>query len=107
MGNAVPAATAERSGLLEIETVGAVLSVGLNRPAKRNALNDGIILAIQDCFCSLTDGIGAVVIHGIGDHFSSGLDLSELTEHDATDGLLHSQMWPRVFDRIQYIPVPV
>ena len=23
---------------------------GLNRPAKRNALNDGIILAIQDCF---------------------------------------------------------
>src|SRR3982074_3128058 len=107
MGNAVPAATAERSGLLEIETVGAGLSVGLNRPAKRNALNDGIILAIQDCFSSLPDGIGAVVIHGIGDHFSSGLDLSELTEHDATDGALDSQMWHRVFDRIQYIPVPV
>src|SRR6476469_3208482 len=45
MGNAAPAATADRSALLEIEQVGAVLSVGLNRPAKRNALNDGIILA--------------------------------------------------------------
>jgi (methylthio)acryloyl-CoA hydratase len=107
MGNAAPAATAERSALLKIETVGAVLSVGLNRPAKRNALNDDIILAIQDCFAELPDGIGAVVIHGIGDHFSSGLDLSELTDHDATGGLIHSQMWHRVFDRIQYSRVPV
>ena len=48
-----------------------------------------------------------MVIHGIGDHFSSGLDLSELTEHDATEGLRHSQMWHRVFDRIQYSRVPV
>src|SRR5471032_3263087 len=106
MGNAVPAA-AGPSELLEIKQTGAVLTVGLNRPAKRNALNDGIILAIQDCFSDLPDGIGAVVIHGIGEHFSSGLDLSELTEQDATDGLRHSQMWHRVFDRIQYSSVPV
>jgi enoyl-CoA hydratase/carnithine racemase len=107
MGNAASAATAAPSSLLTIEQTGPVLAVGLNRPAKRNALNDGIILAIQDCFSNLPDGIGAVVIHGVGDHFSSGLDLSELTEHDATDGLLHSQMWHRVFDRIQYSRVPV
>src|SRR5258708_12646165 len=107
MGNAAPAVTADQSALLKIETAGAVLTVGLNRPAKRNALNDGIILAIQDCFSNLPDGIGAVVIHGIGEHFSSGLDLSELTDHDATDGLRHSQMWHRVFDRIQYTRVPV
>jgi enoyl-CoA hydratase/carnithine racemase len=107
MANAATAATAEHSALLRIETAGAVLSVGLNRPAKRNALNDGIILAIHDCFANLPDEIGAVVIHGIGEHFSSGLDLSELTEQDATDGLRHSQMWHRVFDRIQYSRVPV
>src|SRR5580693_4511544 len=107
MGNAAPAATADVSALLKVESLGPVLTVGLNRPAKRNALNDGIILAIQECFSSLPDGIGAVVIHGIGDHFSSGLDLSELTEQDATEGLRHSQMWHRVFDRIQYSRVPV
>src|SRR3982750_4651604 len=107
MGNAVSAAAAGQSELLEIKQRGAVLSVGLNRPAKRNALNDGIILAIQDCFSHLSDGVGAVVLHGIGDHFSSGLDLSELTEHDATEGLRHSQMWHRVFDRIQYSRAPV
>src|SRR5260370_23683841 len=107
MGNAAPAETGDVSALLKVEISGPVLSVGLNRPAKRNALNDGIMLAIQDCFSNLPDGIGAVVIHGIGDHFSSGLDLSELTEHDATDGLRHSQMWHRVFDRVQYCRVPV
>jgi (methylthio)acryloyl-CoA hydratase len=106
MGNASTAA-AGQSDLLKIEQKGAVLTVGLNRPAKRNALNDGIILAIQDCFSNLPEGTGAVVIHGVGDHFSSGLDLSELTEHDATEGLRHSQMWHRVFDRIQYSRVPV
>src|ERR1700732_3281128 len=107
MGKHAPAATADPSALLRIETSGPVLSVGLNRPAKRNALNDGIILAIQERCTDLPGGIGAVVIHGIGDHFSSGLDLSELTEHDATEGLRHSQMWHRVFDRIQYSRVPV
>jgi enoyl-CoA hydratase/carnithine racemase len=103
MGNAA----ADASALLRIETSGPVLSVGLNRPAKRNALNDGIVLAIGECFANVPDGIGAIIIHGVGDHFSSGLDLSELTEHDATEGLRHSQMWHRVFDRIQYSRVPV
>jgi len=107
MGNAASAVPADQSGLLSIEKSGPVLRVGLNRPAKRNALNDGIMSAIQECFASLPDETGAVVIHGIGEHFSSGLDLSELTEQDATEGLRHSQMWHRVFDRIQYSRVPV
>jgi (methylthio)acryloyl-CoA hydratase len=107
MGNAEAAAPAAQPELLKVEIAGRVMTVGLNRPAKRNALNDGIILAIGDCFANQPDDIGAIVIHGIGDHFSSGLDLSELTDHDATGGLLHSQMWHRVFDRIQYSRVPV
>jgi enoyl-CoA hydratase/carnithine racemase len=107
MGNAASAATADPAALLKIEQQGAVLTVGLNRPAKRNALNDGIMLAIQDCFSNIPEGVGAIVIHGVGDHFSSGLDLSELSERDATEGLVHSQMWHRVFDRIQYSRVPV
>src|ERR1700740_2926552 len=107
MGNAAGASREDTSALLRIEKSGAVLTVGLNRPAKRNALNDGIILAIGECFAWLPEDVGAVVIHGVGHHFSSGLDLSELTDHDATGGLIHSQMWHRVFDRIQYSRVPV
>src|ERR1700753_1043854 len=107
MGNAETPAPAIDAALLMIERQGAVLTVGLNRPAKRNALNDGIIRAIGDCFTDLPEDIRAVVIHGIGDNFSSGLDLSELRERDATEGLVHSQLWHRVFDRIQYSRVPV
>jgi enoyl-CoA hydratase/carnithine racemase len=106
-GNPVSATTAGSSVLLAIEQVGPVLTVGLNRPAKRNALNDGIVLAIQDCFSNIPADVGAVVVHGVGEHFSAGLDLSELSERDATAGLVHSQMWHRVFDRIQYSRVPV
>jgi enoyl-CoA hydratase/carnithine racemase len=106
MGNAA-ASREDTAAPLVVERSGAVLTIGLNRPAKRNALNDGIILALGEYFADLPDDIGAVVIHGIGDHFSSGLDLSELTDHDATGGLIHSQMWHRVFDRIQYSRVPV
>src|SRR5258707_913500 len=107
MGNAADAATAAQPELLTIEQSGRLMTVGFCRPTKRNALNDGFILSIGDCFAILPDDIGAVVIHGIGEHFSAGLDLSELTDHDATGGILHSQMWHRVFDRIQYSRVPV
>ena len=93
--------------LLKIETIGSVLTIGLNRPHKRNAMNDGLVLALQDALTDIPESIGAVVIHGVGDHFSAGLDLSELSERDATEGLRHSQMWHRVFDRIQYCRVPV
>ena len=101
MGNAATAATTRPFALLATEQVGAVFTIGLNRPAKRNALNDDIMEEIQHCFTHLPDGVGAVVLHGVGDHFSAGLDLSELRERDATAGLLHSQMWHRVFDKIQ------
>ncbi|MFC0241372.1 crotonase/enoyl-CoA hydratase family protein [Rhodopseudomonas telluris] len=105
-GNA-SAATLADSSTLVVETVGSVLTIGLNRPAKRNALNDGLMAALKDCFTDIPDDIRAVVIHGIGDHFSAGLDLSELRERDATEGLVHSQTWHRVFDKIQYCRVPV
>ena len=93
--------------LLKIDTIGSVLTIGLNRAQKRNAMNDGLVLMLQEALTDIADDIGAVVIHGIGDHFSAGLDLSELSERDATEGLRHSQMWHRVFDRIQYCRVPV
>jgi (methylthio)acryloyl-CoA hydratase len=103
MGNAA----SDVQGLLAVERVGAVLSIGLNRPAKRNALNDGTVEAIDHCFATLAEDVRAVVIHGVGDHFSSGLDLSELSERDVTEGLWHSRMWHRTFDKIQYARVPV
>ncbi len=84
-----------------------VAVIRLTRPAKRNALNDGLILAIRDLFENLPEGVRAAVIDGEGEHFCAGLDLSELKERDAGQGLHHSRMWHAALERVQYGPVPV
>lgn len=92
---------------LQIEHRGAVAVVRLNRGAKRNALNDGLILAIRNAFESLPEGIRAAVLDGTGDHFCAGLDLSELKERDAGAGMHHSRMWHAALEEVQFGPVPV
>ncbi|MBN9531668.1 MAG: crotonase/enoyl-CoA hydratase family protein [Alphaproteobacteria bacterium] len=92
---------------LEVALEGAVAIVRLTRPEKRNALNDRTVLGLQAFFSNLPDGVKAVILHGAGDHFSAGLDLSEVTERDTTEGVGHSMMWHRAFERIQFGKVPV
>jgi (methylthio)acryloyl-CoA hydratase len=84
-----------------------VLFVCLNRPEKRNAFNDELILGIEKIFSNIPEGVKCAVIYGIGKHFSAGLDLSELSERDAVQGLHHSRMWHRVLDKVQFGTVPV
>ncbi|MFZ0401991.1 MAG: crotonase/enoyl-CoA hydratase family protein, partial [Pseudolabrys sp.] len=86
---------------------GSVAVLKLNRPDKRNALDDETIIGIEHFFTSLPEGIGAVLLAGEGEHFSAGLDLSELTERDVTQGIAHSKLWHRAFDTIQFGKVPV
>lgn len=81
--------------------------IRLTRSAKRNALNDGLILALRDLFEKMPAGVRAAVIDGEGPHFCAGLDLSELKERDAGQGLYHSRMWHAALERVQYGPVPV
>ncbi|WP_326533245.1 crotonase/enoyl-CoA hydratase family protein [Pseudorhodoferax sp.] len=92
---------------LSFERQDAIAIVRLNRAAKRNALNDGLILALRDTFQNLPEGVGAVVIDGAGEHFCAGLDLSELKERNAGQGVLHSRMWHQALDCVQSGPVPV
>ncbi len=81
--------------------------VTLTRPLKRNALNDALILAIRDQFDNWPTSVRAAVIHGEGEHFCAGLDLSELQERDAGEGIAHSRMWHQALERLQYGTVPV
>jgi enoyl-CoA hydratase/carnithine racemase len=84
-----------------------VAVIRLTRPAKRNALNDALVLAIRDTFDNLPASVRAAVITGEGDHFCAGLDLSELSERDAGQGIHHSRMWHAALERLQFGPVPV
>ncbi len=91
--------------LLSIED--GIAHLRLNRPAKRNAVNNGLL---QDIEAAL-DGMGAdatvVVISGEGAHFSAGLDLSEHQVRTPFEVLQHSQWWHRVFHKVQFGGRPV
>ena len=92
---------------LTVEIQDTIAILRLDRPAKRNALNDALVLALRDAFEQLPATVKAAVVHGAGDHFCAGLDLSELSERDAVQGLHHSRMWHKALDALQFGPVPV
>ena len=84
-----------------------MLLVGLDRTHKRNAINDETIAALDEAFSTLPSDVKAAVIHGVGPHFSAGLDLSEISERDVTAGVHHSRSWHRVFEKIEFGRIPV
>src|SRR5580692_1017108 len=92
---------------LRAERQGAIAILKLARAEKRNALNDTMVEGIETFFAAIPDGIGAVVLAGEGEHFSAGLDLSELTERNVVAGIEHSRSWHRAFERIEFGKVPV
>ena len=92
---------------LHLDIQDDIAIIRLARGAKRNALSDGLILALRDAFEKLPSTVRAAVIDGEGPHFCAGLDLSELKERDAGQGLQHSRMWHAALELVQHGPVPV
>jgi enoyl-CoA hydratase/carnithine racemase len=93
--------------MLRIESHGAVVHIRLMRPAKRNALNDALVAQLHTAFVNLPAQARAVVLSGEGDHFCSGLDLSELGERSVAEGIHHSRSWHAAFEQVQFGRVPV
>jgi (methylthio)acryloyl-CoA hydratase len=94
------------SDTLTFELAGDVALIGLNRPHKRNALNDALVADLGDAVARANGAAKAGVIFGHGEHFSSGLDLSEHVERTPVENLHHSRTWHATFDRIERGAVP-
>ncbi|MBK8007378.1 MAG: crotonase/enoyl-CoA hydratase family protein [Rhizobiales bacterium] len=92
---------------LSVQFDGDIAVLKLSRPDKRNALNNAIVRGLENFFIDLPDEVKAVVVHGEGEHFSAGLDLSSLTETDFIEGYHHSRMWHYAFERIEFGKAPV
>ncbi len=93
--------------LLRLQRAGPVLHVRLSRPAKRNSISDELLAQLHTVWVNLPGDVRAVVISGEGQHFCAGLDLSEVSERNITEGMQHSRAWHACFDAIQFGPVPV
>ncbi|WCB93246.1 Crotonyl-CoA hydratase [Baekduia alba] len=66
--------------IVETEDRGAVRHVVLNRPQKRNAFNDELVLGLREALHAAADddAVQCVVVRGAGPMFSSGMDVGFL-----------------------------
>ncbi|HEX3550209.1 MAG TPA: crotonase/enoyl-CoA hydratase family protein [Candidatus Elarobacter sp.] len=79
----------------------------LRRVAKRNALDDATVIALERFASAPPDGLRALVICAAGDHFSAGLDLTDLAQRDLAASIAHSRLWHRAFEALEFGTVPV
>ncbi len=93
--------------LLQVERGECVLHLRLNRPAKRNSINDDLLAQLHTAFVNVPRDVRAIVLSGAGAHFCAGLDLSEVSERTVVEGMQHSRAWHAAFDAIQSAPAPV
>ena len=93
--------------VLTVTTRGAIVHLTLNRPDKRNALNDELVAAFDAFFAAVPPGTRAIVVSGAGGHFSSGLDLSQHVARQPLEVMAHSRNWHRVMARIASSQIPV
>ncbi|MEL7027841.1 MAG: crotonase/enoyl-CoA hydratase family protein [Pseudomonadota bacterium] len=92
---------------VRVERKGAIAILSINRPEKRNALSDELVLALQAFFSNVPDDVLAIVLQGAGDHFCAGLDLNEVQEAPPGVSFDTSMMGQGLNNTIQYCKVPV
>jgi enoyl-CoA hydratase/carnithine racemase len=70
---------------LRLALADGVLTLMLDRPARRNAITQGMYAALADAFdqASASDAVGAVLLHGAGGCFTAGNDLDDFTNTGA------------------------
>jgi len=84
----------------------------LNRPEKRNALNDALVAALKQALlkADANDNLRAIVIKGVGKDFCSGADLSALqkiSESNYEENLEDAQGLAELFSIIRNVKIPV
>jgi len=91
---------------------GAIARVTLNRPEKRNALNDAVIAGLKDALknASKDERVRIAVISGAGKDFCSGADLSALqkiTNASVAENSEDARLLLELFLLIRQLPIPV
>lgn len=95
------------SDVLLTERRDRILVVSINRPAKRNALNEDLALAFERLVANIDKDVGAIVLTGTGAHFCAGLDLAEQKKRDPFEVVQISRRWHAIKDRLQFGPCPI
>lgn len=92
--------------LVTYELKDEIALIGLNRPAKRNAVSDRVVEALNVAVELAQAEAKAAVIFGEGKHFCAGLDLAEHVEKPLIAAVQGSRRWHRIFDGIERGAIP-
>ena len=95
------------NSILKIELEDRVAVLTMNRPEKRNAMNNELLEAFDAFFSNPPEETKVAIIAGNGDHFCAGLDLGAHVHRTAEENLMHSRKWHDVMDRIEFGNIPV
>ncbi len=90
--------------VLLVRQDGPVLHLTLNRPAKRNALNDALASRLEELLAGLDKSVRAILLDANGPHFCAGLDLSEQKDRGPLDVHQVSRRWHAIKERLQFGP---
>lgn len=91
-----------QADILQVSVEGAVATLTMNRPDKRNAMCEDLLVAIEAFFSKPPDGVRVVILTGTHGHYCSGLDLSEHVHRSSEENLHHSRHWHAVMEKIQF-----
>lgn len=91
---------------------GSVAHITLNRPAKRNAMNDAMVTGLTNALLrSRADvAVRVVVITGAGQDFCAGADLEALrkiSEASVSENVEDARSLMELFELVRQVPVPV
>ena len=95
--------------LIQLGTEGRIRIVTLDRPAVRNAFNEVLYDEVTDALIDARNdnGIAVVVITGAGDAFSSGADLTEMTQRNSGVFVNGRHGFPGFVDHLIDFPKPL
>ena len=91
---------------------GIAARITLNRPAKRNALNEALVSALKEALrkAAAEEAVRVAVITGAGQDFCSGADLEvlgKISEASVSENAEDARSLIELFALIRQVPVPV
>ncbi|MEI6117511.1 MAG: enoyl-CoA hydratase/isomerase family protein [Burkholderiales bacterium] len=95
---------------LQVEQDGAILIVRINRPEKRNSLTVEMLDRLKSIVSSanVDDSVRAIIITGVGDCFSSGVDLTTMRDiGTSAEFMYYMDKWREVNESLESSSKPI
>src|SRR5262245_61861225 len=95
------------SSAIEVKVTGAVGTVVLNRPGRRNALTRAMIGQLHEALADLRQEkrVRAVVLTGAGSAFCAGMDVHEMHASDKLPDAEKQQEWGELYEEYRELVV--